>query len=478
MLGLLVLALVVRLALAATNAGLTMDSPTYVTMSERLHAGGYQHHGYPLLLALARSVVPGRELPGRTVSMVCGVLLVAGVYVLARRGLPSWSAAFAAGLIALHPLLAVYSGAIMSETAFASCFVAALLAVAAARPLAGGLTMGFAYGVRPEAVILLPAVGALGVRGGRAWMRFALGALVLLAAYAVFLRADTGTWTLLPKSFLVRAPVEHEYRSVDPDRVAAPRDPGLLARLVGAGPGLVRRAPGVLLRYLELLVQGWPWPLLGLSLLGIPFAPRLWLAPLALLPALALVPLQQEMRFLMPMFPSLALLAAAGARWLAGRVRTAGAVLAAAAALAGTALAWRGPAGFDALHFDDGPMAACRAAGAWLARNGRPGAAVMDRKAYVPFFAGMEHVQIGDDSYEAILQEARSRGVDYLVVEEHVVWAFRPQLQPLLDDPEFRQRETRLKAVYAGRSEPGTGVAVFEVVKDSAAWHRPREESR
>ena len=78
---LLLAALGLRLWLASRNAGLTMDSPLYVRMAEDLLAGGRgpspAHHGYPILVALASFLLPGRELPGRAVSMLASLALVA-----------------------------------------------------------------------------------------------------------------------------------------------------------------------------------------------------------------------------------------------------------------------------------------------------------------------------------------------------------------------------------------------------------------
>jgi len=110
-----------------------------------------------------------------------------------------------------------------------------------------------------------------------------------------------------------------------------------------------------------------------------------------------------------------------------------------------------------------------RAAGGWLRAHGHPGATVVDRKAYVPFFAGMRHQQLPDDPYETILAWARSCGADYLVVEEWVVQRYRPQLAPLLGDPDFRAAERRLRPLYARRDAPGDGIAIFEVVRDTGA---------
>src|SRR5262249_42021281 len=85
----LVLALAIRLGLAAANRGLTMDSPLYVRMAEPRLAGrrgpSPAHHGSPAIVALASLVVPGRELPGRVVSLAASLLVVALAWWIARR---------------------------------------------------------------------------------------------------------------------------------------------------------------------------------------------------------------------------------------------------------------------------------------------------------------------------------------------------------------------------------------------------------
>ena len=98
----------VRLWLMSTNSGLTMDSPEYVRIAEALTATGrcpdsYQNHGYSFLIALLQLVVPGRELPGRLVSLVAGLALIAITYALARRTLGRVPSTAAAMLVALHP---------------------------------------------------------------------------------------------------------------------------------------------------------------------------------------------------------------------------------------------------------------------------------------------------------------------------------------------------------------------------------------
>ncbi|MGH7730198.1 MAG: hypothetical protein ACRENJ_03010 [Candidatus Eiseniibacteriota bacterium] len=177
-----------------------------------------------------------------------------------------------------------------------------------------------------------------------------------------------------------------------------------------------------------------------------------------------------DVRFMQSCLPALAITGAAAAsalvaRWPAHARLTVPAVLVLAAA--GLIACWSGPAGGRAIRFDDGPMRSLRVAGAWLQAYGPAGALVMDRKAYVPFFAGMNHLQLPDDDYDTAVEFARARGARFLVLEEYTS-TLRPQMRRLVVDREFQARERRLRLVYFRRDEPRTGVAIFEVLPDSS----------
>jgi dolichyl-phosphate-mannose-protein mannosyltransferase len=484
----LLVAIAARLALLPTSGGLTMDSPLYVRMSERLAAGaaapGPAHHGYPGLVALAGWVVPGREWPGRVVSLLAGVAVTWLVYRLARIGLSRRWATLPAALVALHPLLVVYSGAVMTESSFLALALGGLLLVERGRVLAAGALLGAAYLVRPEALVIAPVAALLGPPRGaggsarsapRRALLLALGLACLLLPYLGYLRWERGEWMLSPKTVLVHpgfaSRAEAEWRVGGALGPGAEPPRNLLQRVLWSAPSVAARYLPGLDRHLGRLVEAWPIPLLALSGIGLLVRRGAAAAPLAvllLLPALA-VPF--DLRFAQLFVPSLAVLAAAGASWLAhrwpARARLVG-TIAVAVALAGLARSWALPSGVHALHFDDGPMPQMRVAGEWLRTHGRTGATVMDRKAYVPFFAGMTHVQLPDDDYDTIIEYARRTGVDYLVIEEFTAATLRPQLRSLLADAAFRARERRLRPLFAVRDEPLTGVAVFEVVRDSA----------
>ena len=147
--GALGVALLLRLWLARASSGLTMDSALYVRMAEDLFAGRQSaapaHHGYPLLVALASRLLPGRELPGRVVSCIASLALVATVWGVARRRCDAWQALVPTLIVALHPLLAVYGTALMTEATFLSLAFGGVALLDSGRPRAGGALLGAAW---------------------------------------------------------------------------------------------------------------------------------------------------------------------------------------------------------------------------------------------------------------------------------------------------------------------------------------------
>jgi hypothetical protein len=475
--------LLLRIALTIGSFGLTMDSGLYVNMAEAIARGrpealGPAHHGYPALIALASLVVPGVEWPGRIVSLIAGLALIPLVYRLARRTLPPAASSLAATLVALHPLLAAYSVAIMTETSFLAVAYAGLWSIERGRLAIGGAVLGLSYWIRPEALVVAPAAAAL----ARAPLARRLG---LLAAFAVaivpflaYLRVERGVWSLTPKEVLVAPPLV-EGHEVEPHlgpagHVAGPdeRVTSLARRIAVMFPAALPRYLPNLAGHLTQLVYAWPLPLLALSTVGLWRRGGPLAAPLFNLVVLPLLAVIANGRFPMLMIPALAVYAAQGAAWLADVLRRhargrAPTVVTGTLALAGLTMAWLGSPGKHALHFDEQPMRVMRDAGLWLRANGRPGASVMDRKAFIPYFARMRHVQLPDEPYDRIVEHARSSGVEYLALEEYVVLSLRRQLIPLVTDPAFQEHERRLRLVYLRRDWPYQGVAIFAVVRDS-----------
>ncbi|MBI1796980.1 MAG: hypothetical protein HYR74_08000 [Candidatus Eisenbacteria bacterium] len=461
-----------RAWLMTQNSGLTMDSPLYVRMAEQIRSGqkaiGFAHHGYPALMALIGGLAPSLETAGRLLSWLAGVALIPLAYALARTAASAAWSAFAAVLVALQPTVAVYSGPVMTETTILALTTAALLLLARGKPLGAGVGLGLAYAVRPDALVILPAAACLTRRGVRGALRLLAGFAIVAAPYVGYLSWERGTFTYTPKSVLVRADGGEREWQVGAEARPAPAPP-----VADRVRDVAARYPAKFVQHGYRLLQAWPWPLMLLSMLGLVarFGP-----PAAVLIAffgLPLLGISPDVRFSQVFVPALACFAALGGAWLAARgSRVARAAWAAAIACAagGLILAWLGRAGVNALRFDDGPMREMRDAGEWLKAHGRPGATVMDRKAYVAYYAGMHHLQLPADDYDTVIDYAR-RNADYLVLEEYIVETLRPEFKPLTRDPEFQARERRLRMVYGVRHGPLTGVGVLEVVKDTSAAH-------
>jgi hypothetical protein len=472
-----------RLGIAASHSGLTMDSPLYVRMAESLARGqspalGPAHYGYSALVALAGALIPGREWPGRTVSLIASLVLVVVVFGLARTRLSAPWAGFAAGLVAVHPLLIAYGSAIMTESTFLAIVTGALLLLERRRFLSGGLALGASYLVRPEAAVIALGVLLFGRVGWRGAASMTLGIALVTAPYLGWMRIAHGAWELTPKEGLLRpqfaSPRQAEWRLED-EATRAREPKSIPERLVWAAPSIATHYVPLLRQHLRLLLQAWPWPLLVLSAGGLVAWRGAVLAPLLLPFVLPILAIPLDVRFMHSCLPALALTAAAAgsmlvARWPENARPVTWAALALAAA--GMVACWLGPAGWRARRFDDGPMPSLRLAGTWLHAHDPSDALVMDRKAYVPFFAGMRHLQLPNDDYDTTVEFARARGVRYLVLEEYAS-NLRPQMRRLASDPDYQAREKRLRLVYFRRDEPHTGVAIFEVVPDSSGRTPP-----
>jgi len=446
-----------------------MDSPLYVRMAESFAAGPHEpqpaHEGYPLLVAMASRVLPGRELPGRAVSLVASLALVWLVWTVARRRFAPALAFVPAAIVALHPLFAVYGTAIMTEATFLALAFAGVALLDARRMLAGGALLGAAWWVRPEAVVVAP----LAVLATRApWRGRALAvaaALVVALAHSAALRYAQGSWSLTPKTVLVHAAAPNA-RSAEwrlSDATALPDRTPVAARLRRDGPAILAAYPARLGASLQQVLRAWPIPMLLFTVLGLA---RLtgrgpWLAFAALPCVYPLLAAPADLRFAQLAVPAFLLAFVAGLEALRPNRRWA-LPLIAGLAFVGLALLWTGPAGRLALAFDDGPMDAMRGAGAWIAAHSAPNAVVMDRKSYVAFFAHRRHVQLPDEPLDRVLDYARASGADFIVVEEYVVRSLRPQLAPLLDQSALAH-EPRVQMAFAIRPGPDAGIAVLAI---------------
>lgn len=250
--GLLLLALVVRVAIARLEHVLQGDEGAYLWLGRTLMSGGgYQffgkpelHYtpGYPIVSGLVWLVVRDLELASKICFVLFGMLTVIPVYLLCRRLYGRPSALVAAGLVAVSPALTSYTifyGSMTEPLYFCVLLWAVYASITAmeegrwpAFALAGAL-FGLAYLTRPEGwlwlavtVVYLAAVFIARRRPAARWLAgvavLLAGFLVVAFPYLLYLRQHLGYWTLTGKSWMayVQQITLAEGRYVEFDRMS------------------------------------------------------------------------------------------------------------------------------------------------------------------------------------------------------------------------------------------------------------------
>ncbi|MBI4618021.1 MAG: glycosyltransferase family 39 protein [Planctomycetes bacterium] len=179
----------VRLYIVLVTFAVKGDSAGLVGMAQDLDAGRYgeflafeQHPLFSVLVAFFHLAIDDWVLAGQAVGWLATTLTVPAVYLWCRRAAGRQVGLAAGVLVAVHPELARFSGAVLAESVYFLFFATSLwLGLAAAQErrrlpavLAGG-GIALAYLSRPEGVVLLPFLlvalwftrGPDGKRGGK-----------------------------------------------------------------------------------------------------------------------------------------------------------------------------------------------------------------------------------------------------------------------------------------------------------------------
>ncbi len=429
-------ALVVRMALWALRPGLTYDGTYYLRQAERVLHLDFQvigfPPGYPVVVAFLRLLVGDFELAGRLVSLVSGIATVILFCVWARRRLPPWLVVAATLVLALHPEIARNSVEVTSEPLYIFCVIAGLMAFESRRDLAAGALFGFAFLVRPEALVLLVG-GALWrlwawrqstatIRDAQSeprtlatprdafpWRFLAIGFLPV-AAYSAIASQAIGHWVLTPKQGQI---------DIDAD---------VLKRLWRTLVSLHAIFPLILLP--GALWQGWR-------------THRMLLVGVAPILALPFFTIHIQPRLLLPLLPFLLVL---GLSWVAMQRRVWQRL---ALAVAAILLFWGAAPAFVSLRGPGIVTPHDKALGAQLHPHLHFEDRVACRFPFVPYYAGTGFVRVPLASYVSTMDSLAAAGATHLLVLEHEVIDMVPQLRPLFDDAGFATAEGRLDLVTA-----------------------------
>lgn len=403
--------------------------PLLIHAALRVH--GSDHAAHVLLTAQGWNVVLGT---------LAGVL----VFVLVRRRSTGWWALLAAGVFLLLPETITASSSDLSEMSYVVALLGAWLVFERRSSWIAGVLFGFAYLVRPEALLVFTALCVnTGLRTRRVPIGALLGCLLLVLPYVVFMHAETGSWMLSSKNAFL-------------DDAVGDRSLVDLARQWGRNV-VVLAAPlsGVI-----------GWPLVVLAAIGIGRrrdSMLLALLPLLLLPFFTF---RMEARYWIPVLPFLFAFAVIGSRWLIDRRPRQRALLSTAIVLlvlGGAERAARDDWRYLGASFEFYP--GMRDVGLWLGPQITRGDVVADYKPYVAFWSGAAFRKLprGRDA-GGIVDWARENGLEYLVVNQHLVGSLTPELAPLLGElPESVARKLRLVRVVEVEGQPRQTTLLYRV---------------
>lgn len=424
------LALAGRIWLVSRNGFLTVDAVFYLDQTYRLFIDGVLPYsvfppGWPLIVAVPFAFLdhadPGQLLKAaQGTNALLGTLFALLTFVLLKPRLGPALALAGAVVVAFLPETLVLSKTALSDLSYGCALLGAWLLARRRLDWRAGLLFGLAYLIRPEALLAAAGLGLHQlVRERRVPWSFGLAVLAGLVPYVIFLKVNTGVWSLSGKTVAVTQSLEAH--------------PGLDYL------GLVVRNLGVFLPKLPGMV-GWPLALLALT--GMVARPGRWLWMLAPMLPIPFIINPMVVRFWAPYLPFLLLAAGLGAGWLDEQLQQWQPRLTSrlrAALLGGLTVAGLGVAVADDANWvvpNAESFHGLKEAGFWLRERVDHDTVVASYKPFASFWAGCRFIKIPDeDRAESIIAYARNRGATYLVVNVGIVKSLAPALDPLLGSP-------------------------------------------
>lgn len=168
LLGLVLLALMLRLFLVQYRQCIESDGTDYVSIARELvgehrFSNLVRHPGYPFFIGLASYLIHDYELAGRIVSAVFGALITILTFFLGKEIYDKRTGLIASILVVIHPALTEYSTMVLTESIF-SFFLTLFLLISGQAIKSSkswlyafsGCLIGIAYLIRPEALGFIP----------------------------------------------------------------------------------------------------------------------------------------------------------------------------------------------------------------------------------------------------------------------------------------------------------------------------------
>jgi len=376
--------------------------------------------GWPVVAAapyifLDRSDPMSLLRAGQTANVILGALMPLLAFFMMRPFLGTRLAVVGMAVLMFLPLNIVYSKNDLSEMSFTCALLGSWLLWRRERLVATGLLFGFAYLIRPEALL---AAGGLGLwlwrRDRRPPWRMMIPMVLVMIPYLVFIRLQTGAFDLTSKTVAVSLSLE-----------AYPGWSYL---------GLIGNNLGV---FLPKLVGVLGVPLVLLAVWGVIRGRGAWLWLLVPLVPVPFIINPMDVRFWVPYLPVFVFAAGLGAVHLAGqtwfktRWRQTTLLI---VVLAGLGMAARDDVFW--IRRNREAFYGLKDAGTWLKDKTDRDTVIAAYKPYASFWAGCGFIKYPDNMDAAgLVIWARNHGARFMVVNVKVAHHLARELDPLLENP-------------------------------------------
>jgi 4-amino-4-deoxy-L-arabinose transferase-like glycosyltransferase len=528
-----------RLFVLQFRFAIAFDEVSYLKLGVSGYLNGIRDifHTYwspllPAFIAFTCNFLGDYEFAARLVSVLAGTALIFPVYFLGKWVYDNKVGITAAGFVALFPPLAFQSTQVLSEPIYmlaASCavlFGLRMLIEGSWRQAAfAGACSAFAYLAHPQGIGFLLVLIAWLLYGlvFRPFQPNGLGVLIPLVAllisflavsapYLLYLKQQTGTWTLSAKAsanMQMDAPKTEEgdpFRSLDPSNRVVPVDQifhqGNFLQSGQSAPGPIRevRIAPMIGKYIKNIADilksaipefltTLPMILLGIGLLGRGWQPKQGVLLLYLLSFIAfywfgVIPtFHINLRYFTPLWPICSIWIAKGAleihgwlssdiafpksRWVRGISSDKLAAAVVFSAFLGLTflpeigrVASRRP---DSTQYWADPVDQ-KIAGLWLKEHAADPKVVMSRYHTADIYAGnfeiAQSVTLPRSSLDRVLEYARYRGVRYLLLNERYI-EWYPQMRFLLSGT---NGQSDLNLIYRDVDQGGLTTVIYEIL--------------
>jgi 4-amino-4-deoxy-L-arabinose transferase-like glycosyltransferase len=488
LLGLVIFAFLLRIPLFIYPEVIHHDGAGYIRHAKLILSGNWTAGKapplYPALIAFAHLFIPDAERAGILISIIFGSLLVLPVFYLGKEIFAERVGVLSAIIVAVHPFLNVYSGSVLTESTY--YFLVALIVLIGWYAFQRGrmmdvISFGFltslAYLTRPEGIGFLMVFGfwvlIVNPSGAkRSWTKrlgivflAAFCFLLLSGPYLIQIRKETGRWGIT-KKFAISMESSSEEDGAQSIEVFTKKKEIYLLSLVKNPLIVLKKIVAGFFQSLYKFQQAYNPLLFIFALLALVFCRAIPISLKANLYlftyfffflGLVLPLLWVARRYTSQMIPIAIPWSAFGflhfTQWVSERMKGGALKEKIPVLLVIVFLVGLFAQGWPTQNRDFRMIQ--KEVGLWMRDHLPKGQKMMSKMGQESFYAEQAWVKMPQTSYEEILNEARAKGIRYLVIDENID----------KDSPDFLERSKQGGLIPLFEMEKkNRRMVVFEIV--------------